>query len=292
MSVSIRREILMLIWRISATVLMVISMALSVSAEEPKKTKSQATPPTIRVHGKNWGGAGRADLRKVYASAAEPLWIAAGKPALKPIDVSRSTASPITLFKRGPNKEYLVRINVNGSYWAQAAYQFAHELGHILCNYRNERTANKWFEETICELASLYALRQMAETWKTRPPYPHWKSYNKSLAKYAQDRIDKHPLPKGTTLSQYVAENLTKLQRNQGLRTLNTIVAVQLLPLLEAEPDRWTTVAYLNSGDPNSAPTFDKYMVRWHASVPKKDKAWVKKVAGMLGFQIPDSKKP
>ena len=44
---------------------------------------------------------------------------------------------------------------------------------------------NSFVLETLCEVASLFALRQMGEAWKTDAPYSNWKSYSVSLKGYA-----------------------------------------------------------------------------------------------------------
>ena len=67
---------------------------------------------------------------------------------------------PIVLFKRGPRGGSSL-LNTSDRYWCQYAFQFAHEIGHILCRYKDGDSTNKWFEETLCETASLYAL----EAW-------------------------------------------------------------------------------------------------------------------------------
>ena len=82
---------------------------------------------------------------------------------LEPILVEPK-GGPITLFRRGPKGEYLVRLNTGDRHWAQHAYQFAHEFTHILANYDEHERRNKWFEESICEMASLFVLRRMSET--------------------------------------------------------------------------------------------------------------------------------
>ena len=68
----------------------------------------------------------------------------------------------------------------------QYAYQFAHEFCHVLSGYEGlEGNPNNWFHETICELASVFTLRRMAERWPTHPPYPNWAGYSKHLLEYA-----------------------------------------------------------------------------------------------------------
>ena len=59
--------------------------------------------------------------------------------------------------------------------------------------------ATFWFEETICEVASLFALEKMAMEWNQSAPHPNWKPYAVEFKKYAEQRISKHRLPESHT---------------------------------------------------------------------------------------------
>ncbi len=124
----------------------------------------------------------------------------------------------------------------------------SHEFCHVLCGYREEWPGNKWFEETLCEMASLYALRAMGKAWETDPPYAHWKSYRVSLAKYAQDVIDKREKLTPETLAAFYQKHREELVKEPCNRELNGAMAVVLLDLFEAQPERWESVRWLNSG--------------------------------------------
>src|SRR5579862_1995209 len=150
-----------------------------------------ATPPAleIRVAKEGWGEAPAPDVEAVLRSASETLLPRFPGLRLPVIEVSRSQGDPITLFERGPAGEIRVRLDVEGFLWARFAFQFSHELGHVLCGFEEYPNPNLWFEETICEVASLYALGRMAEVWSRRPPYENWKSYAPQLKKYRDERI-------------------------------------------------------------------------------------------------------
>jgi hypothetical protein len=113
----------------------------------------------------DWDGASLADVTKVLTSAAETLWEQVPERRLAPIHVEPK-GGPIVLYQRGPGGAYRVRLDTGSTYWCQYAFQFAHEFCHILCRYEETEKANKWFEESVCEAASLFALRRMAEVWK------------------------------------------------------------------------------------------------------------------------------
>ncbi len=147
------------------------------------------------------------------------------------------------------------------TYWAQYSFQFAHEFCHALANYANNPrqlvryppNANLWLEESLCETASLFALRAMSRSWRTAPPYPAWRSYAPWLNAYAEERLARpeHHLPAGTPFLVWFHEKQSALRQNSAIRERNTIVALQLLPLFEAEPRGWETLTFLNRGSTN-----------------------------------------
>ena len=103
---------------------------------------------------------------KVLDSVTRQIWPFVQLEKLDPICVNRSRTGPIVLYERGKQGEYLVKLNTEKTYWCQYAFQFAHELGHIICGYKKGDRSNLWFEETICETASLFVLRRMTKEWK------------------------------------------------------------------------------------------------------------------------------
>ena len=70
----------------------------------------------------------------------------------------------------------------------------------------------------------------MAETWKTKPPYPHWRGYAKHLRSYADDRIVTCHLPEGTTLAEWYRLNEAAMRSDPCLWDKQSIVAAELLP--------------------------------------------------------------
>ena len=163
----------------------------------------------IRVVKGGWGGASTTDIQKVLHSAASEIWKYFPDRKIAPIIVQHSNTGPIVLYRKGPNGEHIVRLDVEGTYWCQFAYQFAHEFCHILTNYHEAQSKkNNWFLESLCEMASRFAVRGMAQTWKTAPPYPHWKSFSAALTTYA-DGLALKPdqrLAKGQTLARWYRE--------------------------------------------------------------------------------------
>ena len=224
-------------------------------------------------------------VKAVLHSAASELWKHFPDRKLDPILVEPK-GGPIVLFRRGKNGEYFVRLNTGQTYWAQYSYQFAHELCHILCGYREGEAHNKWFEESLCELASLYVLRQMGQTWKMRPPYSNWKGYAKALTGYADERMSKVKLAEEMTLAKWYADNAEQLRKSATQRELNQVVATLLLPLFEKEPSHWEAITWLNAGEHVKDRDFPAYLSAWHANVPQKHKEFVAAIAKELGINL------
>jgi cyanophycinase len=252
----------------------------------PQKTMSSGQAPKtqkIAVLPGDWGG-DVDDVAAVCRSAASEFarLIPDRDPA--PITVRyRVKGPPMVVFGKGEGGERRVLLDTRDRAWSQLAYQFAHEYCHIQCNYREANSANLWFEESLCETASLFALKRMATTWQTNPPYGNWKSYAPSLGQYAADRVKGTESRGGLSLAQWLARNEAALRANATDRGKNQVVAAELLPLFEKHPESWGAVRYLNRWEPTTRSlTFAEYLRDWHERVPAEHKSFVEEVARMF----------
>ena len=255
--------------------------------------QAAARPRTLAIvpeNSKRWE-ASLADVKAVLYSAANELWRHVPERELKPIHVAPK-GGPIVLFRRGPKGEYYVRLATGKTYWCQYAFQFAHEFCHILCRYEEMERANKWFEESLCEMASLFALRGMAVTWRTHPPYPNWRDFSSALRSYADERTGKSALPEGTTLAQWLRTHEAALRKDSCIRDKNLIVATVLLPLFEKHPEHWQAVQYLNLGARKERRTFPRYLADWHRHAPETHKPFVLHIARLFGIVLAELPPP
>ena len=199
----------------------------------------------------------------------------------------RAKGPPMVVFGKGDDGERRVLLDSRDRAWAQLAFQFAHEYCHIQCNYREANTANLWFEESLCETASLFALKRMATTWKTNPPYGNWKSYAPSLGEYAADRVKGTESRDGLSMAQWLGRHETALRANATDRGKNQVVAVALLPLFEKGPEHWAAVRYLNRWERTTRElTFAEYLRDWHSRVPTEHKEFVAEVGRLFEITI------
>jgi len=234
----------------------------------------------IQVDGDNWGNASTEDIGAVLHSAASEIWKYCPSTHIDKILVHRRYDYPQADHDRDSDGRIVIGLQTGDRYWAQYAYQFAHEFCHALAGHTNDykekwrslETPHLWFEESLCEAASLFALRAMGRSWEICPPNPGWESYARNLTEYAQDRIDdpKHTLPPNETFQKWFKKHENELRHKWMHREKNTIVAKQLLPLFETEPQAWEAVTYINlvPRDPNMA--FYDFLCNWK-KISRKD---------------------
>ena len=214
----------------------------------------------IKIVGKEWGKAGKADLLKVVKSAGNAIWKHCPDAKIPPIQLGNSKKSPISLYARAKNGDLQVKLTSKHLYWAQHSYQFAHEVVHCLCRFKNADKTNLWFEESICETGSLFALRAMSKEWQTKPPYPNWKNYSKALFNYAENLLTnpERQLPQGKTLKEWYQEHKEQLSKNGTDRKKNAVVARELLFMLEKEPEQWGAFYWINEGRTKEKASFER----------------------------------
>lgn len=267
------------------TLVLAVSQVDGASGPGSQNDKLSAPTVEVRVLTADWQGASKQDVQKVLLSAAEQISPYALPLSREPILVNRSRNGPIALFKRGPRGEYLVNLDSGGTFWCQFAFQFAHEYGHLICGYKPGSRNNLWFEETLCETASLFSLRAMSESWKVKPPYPNWKDYAPNLRKYARERIDKHPWPSELSVAEWYALHWEALSKNPTDRSKNTTLAAKLLPLFEEKPERWAVAAFLNVHKTKDDKTFFRYLSDWGKACPEPEqKTFVELLSELFGF--------
>jgi hypothetical protein len=247
-----------------------------------------AKEPEIRLDPDTDWGVRPTNVEAVLNNAAGELMRSFPDEKLDPIRVERKTkAAPIVLFARTSQGEYRVQLSASGAHWAQYAFQFAHELCHILCRYDRDEQANRWFEESICELASLFTLRRMADSWRTEPPYRNWKNYSGALENYAQDRIDNAAEAQPSSFASWFEAERESLESDAHQRLKNTVVAASLLELFESQPEHWAAVHSLNVSKGTEQQTFEMYIAAWRKNVPERHRLFIETIAKHFGVSLP-----
>lgn len=213
-----------------------------------------------------WGSSKLRDVHAVVQSVCDVFHRDASVDVADPIILRFSELhGPRALFERGPNNEHIILVSAKDRLWARLAFQFAHEYCHVFSDHYRVPNMHPfgWMEESICELASLYALQRMGELWRERPPYPNWRAYSDSLATYARRRIDGvQRFGNASDFRFWLDANIVRMRSDPIVRELNNVVAVHLLPYFRRFPEAWQCVTRMNtkldvSGD------LESYFAAW-----------------------------
>tara|TARA_Y100001934_G_C12239725_1_gene719693 strand:- start:800 stop:1207 length:408 start_codon:yes stop_codon:yes gene_type:complete len=135
-------------------------------------------------------------------------------------------------------------------------------------------------------MASMFALRSMAKTWKTSPPYPNWKSYSAFIRDYVKDLETKHALPEGISLADYYSDHSKKFEKDAVNRTMNGKIAGALLIAFETNPEHWPSISYINNGKAKEDISFPEYLKNWLNEAPKKHHIFIHSLARQFGIPL------
>ncbi len=161
-----------------------------------------------------------------------------------------------------------MRISARDTFWCQYVYQFAHELCHLMINSdRHTAHRHRWFEECLCELASLFVLHRLSVTWIDDPPpgVAEATRFAPELVKYAEYVAARYSAPDAPP--QWLADNSATLEAAGCARALTGAVAVLLLRAFLDHPALWRDCARLNLWDAAANRTFADYLDSWAASL-------------------------
>lgn len=150
-------------------------------------------------------------------------------------------------------EEHIIFLNVKENYWCQWVYQFAHEYCHHLIDgtLTGEWSNLLWFEETICELSSLYNLNKMVDFCSTNG----LPGYSSSVQVYLGNLLTKNNAYNLNASGGWYLEKSEILKNEKYKRDLYNAIAVMMYPLFVKNPTLWKLI--LNIGDIRSWTTLD-----------------------------------
>ncbi len=275
---------------IIASIICSLLYSTASSAALPKNpVNSRKLGLTIKVEGDGWGKVRKETIETVLYSVADELLSRLPKKLAVPIVVTHTDSNPVALYERGKNGEYRVQLHASEANWHLYTYEFAHELCHILSNYEENvgpgtRKYNQWFEETLCETASLFTLKNLAATWESAPPAPGWSAQADQLRRFFDLLIGEghRQLPPHAPLAVWLSSNEERLRRDPYLREKNEVVANLLLPLFERDPENWDTLSYLNLDPGDARSSLQDYLRHWYRNAPAEHKAFIFDVLGLF----------
>ena len=228
----------------------------------------RAKMSAITICNANWGATSLSAIRGVLESVLGVLAEPFKKVPAEPIRVLPWLSdSPAVAEDHRP---YEVFLTARNRFWSLYGFEFAQQVCHILTNYDNcKGHKHKWFDETLCQLASLFALHRMADSWVANPPptVPRASAFAPHHREYAERIERQHEPPTPAGLPEWLREATDHLEADSADRTRTMTLAVALLPEFQRDPSLWTDCGALNTWDAHSDRDFTAYLDSWAARI-------------------------
>jgi hypothetical protein len=155
--------------------------------------------------GGEWGGSAPNDAAAVIARMREACLsgvrlLSDRQPDKLRVDDETTGPPHIWLHQDNPDTAWIV-VDIGARDWCKLAYQFGHELGHVLCNswqpQAKPKLPSQWLEEALVEAFSLRGLGLLADSWAQRPPFPNDAAFAGAIRQYRQNAVENYRRPAG-----------------------------------------------------------------------------------------------
>ena len=189
------------------------------------------------------------------------------------VDEHTSGTPAIWLHPDGSSMAWII-VDIGERDWSKLAYQFGHELGHVLCNSwqpdAKPAPPCQWVEEAMVEAHSLRGLGRLAKSWKEAPPFAGDNAFGDAIARYRQDIIDRYAaLAESQGLTRDAAAWFADHRSEIEMPALNPFAQAMSLTILaeyDRAPDCVEALGALNRWPGRTGMPIADYLGRWEAS--------------------------
>ena len=166
-------------------------------------------------------------------------------------------------------------VDVGERDWSRLAYQFGHELGHVLCNSWDSASKpqppSQWLEESLVEAFSIRGLGRLASSWESDPPFTGDNAFGAAIRQYQKNVIDGYAKAVDrksyTDLAGWFREARTNLERRgMGLNPMEGPAILAIQSELEKDDAYVADMGALNRWPQRSAVPIEEYLALWETS--------------------------
>ncbi|MCJ7484177.1 MAG: hypothetical protein MUO31_14585 [Thermodesulfovibrionales bacterium] len=199
------------------------------------------------------------------------------------IRIKFGTDGPRIQYDGNAAKGYDVDLTAENYDWCKSLYQFGHEACHILAQCQNSQPCNQWFEESLCEVTSLFSIKAIADM-KTHGPCDNYTSgarpYCQCLNEYANQHInDPTRQYQNAKLDSWFMQNESVLRQDPYYRNLQWIAANKILPMFLSNSSNLAAIEFLNSNPCSKGnDSFLQYLTNWKTALPQQYHALIDEI--------------
>jgi hypothetical protein len=251
---------------------------ISAMAAAPPSESAAAAPLTLLSAplevGGEWSGSAPNDARAVILRAraaclADIRLLSDRQPTKLRVDDHTSGPPHIWLHKAQPDTAWIV-VDIGANQWPRLAYQFGHELGHVLCNSwawgDNPKPPSQWLEEAMVEAFSIRGLAILAGAWSRDPPFPHNEAFADAIRQYRDNLLDgyRKAAAAAADLAAWVRAGRPPL--DQSIKAAEGPGVASMLDELEKDKRCVEDMGALNRWPERSGLALEDYLEAWQTS--------------------------
>jgi hypothetical protein len=189
------------------------------------------------------------------------------------VDDHSSGPPAIWLHDELPDTAWII-VDVATRAWCQLAYQFGHELGHVLCNsWRRDATPrppSQWLEECLVEAFSIRGLGLLAPSWTADPPFPGDSAYGAAVTDYRRHLIERYRAASApgadTSLAGWYRAHRDEEAEHSGVSLEKGPAILHILDEYETELASPADLGALNRWQERAGLPLGEFLSRWQAS--------------------------
>jgi len=193
------------------------------------------------------------------------------QPAILLIENHREGPPAIWLHRDQPDTASII-LNVGAADWCKLAYQFGHELGHVLANSwqfsAKPQPPTQWLEEALVEAFSIRGLRLLADSWEQSPPFAGDEAFAGEIRQYRANlfETDKSDAVAGLTSDAASWFHRNREQLDAGHAVPRGPAILGILAIYESGRPCIDDLGGLNRWPERTSLPIDDYVDRWKRS--------------------------
>ena len=208
------------------------------------------------------------------------------------VDEHKSGPPAVWLHPDGSTMAWII-VDIGERDWSKLAYQFGHELGHVMANswqpHDKPGPPCQWLEEALVEAFSVRGLGRLAEDWKRNPPFAGDNAFGDAIADYRRNIVRSYTAladEQGFTRdpAAWFARNRSGFEA--GTNPFAMAACTAILGEYERTPSCIEALGALNCWPGRTGVPIEKYFRQWEASCAELQASPLlpTRLRGMLGI--------
>jgi hypothetical protein len=183
-----------------------------------------------------------------------------------------SGSPAVWLHNDRPDMAWII-VDIGPRDWCKLAYQFGHELGHVLSNSwdasSKPRPPCQWLEESIVEAFSIRGLGRLAASWERNPPFAGDAAFGAKIREYRENVVKNYRRAGQQTSNVEIASwflGSRSALENSALSGVEGPLIIRVVSELEESIACVEDLGALNRWPSRTGVPLEEYLTQWERS--------------------------